>query len=62
MTPEELKRKLKKEGWEFEEGSRHCLATNSKKPGVQISIPRHNGKDIAKGTLVEQILKAAGLK
>ena len=61
MTPEELKRKLIKEGWEFDEGGRHSLATNPDKPGVQIPIPRHKGKDIAKGTL-EQILKAAGLK
>ena len=61
MTPEQLKRKLRKEGWDFEEGGNHTLATHQEKPGVKIPIPRHKGVDIPKGTL-DNILKAAGLK
>ncbi len=60
MTENELKRLLGKEGWTITHGKAHDQATNPKKPGVKISIPRHKG-DIPKGT-VHSILKDAGLK
>ena len=61
MTPQELKRLLRKNGWEFREGTRHTLAIHPDKPGIQIPIPRHKSKDIPAGTL-NNILMAAGLK
>lgn len=59
MTEKEVIRLLKGNGWEITEGTRHHLATHSKKPGIKIPIPRHK-KDIPIGTL-HNILKAAGL-
>jgi predicted RNA binding protein YcfA (HicA-like mRNA interferase family) len=61
MTPDELKRKLAKNGWAIDEGRNHSQATHPDRPGLKIPIPRHKGRDIPKGTLNE-ILKAAGLK
>jgi len=60
LTERELLKLLKQNGWYIDEGSKHHLATNPKKPGTKIPIPRHKG-DIPKGTL-NNILKAAGLK
>ena len=60
MTEREILKLLKENGWDIEEGSKHHLATNPKKPGTKIPIPRHR-KDIPIGT-INNILKAAGLK
>lgn len=60
MTEKEIIKLLKENGWYIEEGSKHHLAINPKKPGIKIPIPRHK-KDIPIGTL-NNILKAAGLK
>ena len=61
MTPEELKRKLRKDGWVITEGGKHSQATNPSKPGVKISITRNQGQDIPTGTL-GRIKKMAGWK
>ena len=60
MTKRELVQKLLKAGWTITHGKAHDLATNSLKPGIKITIPRHTG-DSPKGT-VESILKTTGLK
>ena len=60
MTKRELEQKLQKSGWVITHGKAHDMATNSQKPGVKISIPRHKG-DIPKGT-IKSILKDAGLE
>ncbi|MCL2180040.1 MAG: type II toxin-antitoxin system HicA family toxin [Treponema sp.] len=60
MTKRELEHKLLKAGWVITHGKAHDLATNPRKTGIKISIPRHTG-DIPKGTL-KSILKDAGLE
>lgn len=60
MTPKEIKKKARAEGWIIEQGRRHELATHPNKPGMQVAIPRHAG-DIPTGTL-NKILKDLGLK
>jgi predicted RNA binding protein YcfA (HicA-like mRNA interferase family) len=60
VTERELKRLLRKAGWDIIHGAAHDLATNPQKPGVRIPIPRHKG-DIPLGT-VHAILKDADLK
>ena len=60
LTEREILRILKSNGWKVTEGANHHLATNPKKPGIKIPIPRHKG-DIPIGT-ARNILKAAGLK
>ncbi|MDR1013982.1 MAG: type II toxin-antitoxin system HicA family toxin [Coriobacteriales bacterium] len=60
MTEQELKRLLRKAGWKIAHAGSHDQATNSQRPGVKISIPRHRG-DIPVGT-ANSILRDAGLK
>jgi predicted RNA binding protein YcfA (HicA-like mRNA interferase family) len=60
MTKRELEQKLLRAGWVIIHGKAHDLATNPRKPGVKIPIPRHT-RDIPKGT-VKSILKSAGLE
>jgi len=61
MTFAELERKLKKEGWRREEGTKHAFMVHPDKPGVKIMLGRHSSKEVPTGT-VERILKVAGLK
>jgi len=60
MTPKELKKKLKANGWAITQGKKHQQATNPDFPGLKVSITRGSG-DIPKGTL-DSILKETGLK
>jgi YcfA-like protein. len=60
VTEREIKKKLSDAGWIIQSGKRHDLATNPKKPGVKVPIPRHKG-DIPIGT-AKAILKEAGLE
>jgi len=60
MTKRDLIRKLTKSGWVITHGKAHDLATNQKKPGVKIPIPRHSG-DIPIGT-VKSIMRDAGIE
>lgn len=58
--PREILKMLQEQGWTFKEGANHTIAISP--DGKQtIPIPRHQDKDVAKGTL-HSILKAAGLK
>ena len=59
MKCRDLRKRLRENGWEFESGGKHDLATNPAMPGVQLTIPRH--KEISE-PLAKAILKAAGLK
>ena len=58
MTANEIKKLLKKAGFEIIAGAKHDKAIHSE-TGKMITIPRHKG-DIAKGT-VFNILKEAGI-
>ncbi len=58
MTASEIKKLLKKAGFEIIAGAKHDKAIHSE-TGKMITIPRHKG-DIAKGT-VFNILKEAGI-
>ena len=58
MTASEIKKLLKKAGFEIIAGAKHDKAIHSE-TGKLITIPRHKG-DIAKGT-VFNILKEAGI-
>ncbi len=61
MKVNEVLKLLKRDGWFLHRhGKRHDLYRHKTKQG-QIAIPRHQAKEIAKGTL-ESILKEAGLK
>jgi len=56
-----LTRKIIKKGWYLERhGSRHDIYRHPKRT-EQLTIPRHPGKELPKGTF-NNILKAAGLK
>ena len=57
----ELLKRLKKDGWYIHRhGSNHDLYRHPTKDG-QLTLPRHRGKEVAKGTY-KSILKKAGLK
>lgn len=58
MTASEIKKLLKKAGFEIIAGAKHDKAIHPE-TGKLITIPRHKG-DIAKGT-VFNILKEAGI-
>jgi len=58
VTASELKRKLRKLGCAFENGTRHTLVTFH---GKQTTIPRHDTQEIKTGTL-NAILKQLGIK
>jgi mRNA interferase HicA len=61
MKISELKRILEKDGWYLHKtGGPHDKYRHPSKAG-QIPIPRHNSKEVAKGTLMK-ILKDAGLR
>lgn len=62
MTPEELKKKIKKETdcYLLREGTNHEIWINPH-TGAEFQIPRHKTQDVKKGT-EGSILKAAGLK
>lgn len=61
MKISELKRRLKEAGWNFHrEGKKHELWRHDNFD-YSIAIPRHQSKELAKGT-EESILKQAGLK
>lgn len=56
----ELLKILKNDGWYlYRNGANHDLYRHHKKLG-QLAIPRHGGKELAKG-IFASILKAAGL-
>ena len=57
MTPDQVKKKLAAEGWDFIEGKKHTLAVN--KDGRKVPIPRHK-TDLKLGTL-KAIAKATGI-
>ena len=59
MTASEIKKLLKKAGFEIIAGAKHDKAIH-KATGKMIAIPRHKG-DIPTGT-AHNILKEAGLK
>lgn len=57
----QILKRLRKDGWYLHKhGSNHDLYRHDTKDG-QLTIPRHHGKDLPKGT-EHSILKAAGLK
>ncbi len=59
MKGSEIKRKLIKAGWYcVRNGARHDLYGHKDRPGVLIPIPRHEAKEVPKGT-ANNILKAA---
>jgi predicted RNA binding protein YcfA (HicA-like mRNA interferase family) len=57
LSPDEIRRRLRKEGYLETEGARHTKFT---KDGVSLSVPRHK-KDLKRGTY-KAIIKAAGWK
>ena len=62
MKGSELKRKITKADWYFvRHGGKHDLYGHDGHPGVLISIPRHESKEVPIGT-AENILKITGLK
>jgi len=57
----DLIKRLTKSGWYVHRhGKKHDLYRHPTKSG-QLTLPRHHGKEVAKGT-EESILKKAGLK
>jgi mRNA interferase HicA len=58
MTASELKRKLRKLGCTFEQGTRHLVVIYH---GKATEMPRHPAKEIKMGTY-RQILKDLGIK
>ncbi len=60
-TVSELLKLLKKDGWYLHRnGANHDLYRHQDKQG-QLTVPRHQSKEMAKGTY-NSILKKAGLK
>lgn len=59
MKRRDIDKALKKAGWTITSGGNHDLATHPGKPGIKITLPRHNevNEYTAKG-----ILEDAGLK
>lgn len=59
MKRRDIDKLLKSAGWKITHGGNHDLAIHPEKPGIKITIPRHNeiNEYTAKG-----ILEDAGLK
>lgn len=59
ISGKEMVRLLKKEGWVVRniEGSHYMMSKN----GIKVSVPVHEGKDLAQGTF-RKLLKETGLK